>query len=75
MKPEKILVLEREVQNIYNVPAIYQTDVVLGWYLDGYTCIQVYEERKRAFLYFAAVSGLLVINSHGIAYVAGMKII
>lgn len=41
----------------------------------GIIGIEVYPERKRNFLYFAAVNGLLNINSDGEGYVCGMKIV
>lgn len=73
--PEKRKVLEKEFPNPYNTPNVYDVTSVLNWYLDGVNTIEVYPERKRVFLYFAAVNGLLVINSDGKAYVAGMLIV
>ena len=74
-KVEKIKILEKEFPNLYNTPTIYQVPDIIEWYLDGFNVIEVYPERKRTFLYFAAVNGLLTINSDGISYVAGMKIV
>ena len=74
-KVEKIKILEKEFPNLYNTPTTYQVPDIIEWYLDGFNVIEVYPERKRTFLYFAAVNGLLTINSDGISYVAGMKIV
>ena len=67
--------LEAEMPNLYNTPTVYEVPKIIEWYLDGFNVIDVYPERKRSFLYFAAVNGLLTITSEGDAYVAGMKIV
>lgn len=74
-KQTKTIILDKEFPNEYNTPTMYEVPTIIQWYLDGYNCISVYPERKRVFLYFAAVNGLLVINSDGESYVAGMKIV
>lgn len=72
---KKELILDEKVPNLHNIPAAYDVPVVIDWYIEGYTHILVYAERKRAFLYFAAVSGLLDIDDSGRAYVAGMQVL
>ena len=74
-KERKTIILEQKCPNVNNTPTLYEVPDVIQWYLDGFDCIEVYPERKRVFLYFAAASGLLNITSEGDAYVAGMKII
>ena len=74
-KEEKRKILEKEFPNPYNTPTCYLVPDIIEWYLDGFNIIEVYPERKRTFLYFAAANGMLTINSDGIAYVAGMRII
>ena len=74
-RKQKTIVLEQKCHNIYNTVYVYNVPDVIEWYLDGNTHIEVYPERKRVFMYFAAANGLLTITSDGDAYVAGMKII
>ena len=72
---KKTIILEKEFPNPYNTPTAYDVPATIQWFLDGINSIEVYPERKRVFLYFAAVNGLLTINSDGKSYVAGMLII
>lgn len=74
-KQQKTIVLEKECPNKYNTVSYYDTQMIVQWYLDGYTHIEVYPERKKVFIYFAVANNLLSINSDGDAYVLGMKII
>lgn len=75
MSDDKRIILEKEYPNPYNTPTIYDASIVIEWYLDGNKTIEVYPERKRVFLYFAAANGLLDINSDGKSYVAGMLVV
>ena len=74
-RQQKTIVLEKECPNKYNTANFYDTQMIVQWYLDGYTHIEVYPERKKVFIYFAVANNLLSINSDGDAYVLGMKII
>lgn len=74
-REEKTIVFEAKFPNRWNTASFYDVPEIIEWFLDGYTHIEVYPERKRIFLYFAAVNGLLTINSDGESYVAGMKVI
>jgi len=74
-KEPKRKILEVEFPNPYNGTTMYEVPTIIEWYLDGFNVIEVYPERKRVFLYFAAVNGLLTITSDGFAYVAGMKVV
>ena len=72
---KQLKILEKEFPNPYNVPTVYEVPIIIEWYLEGYNVITIYPERKRVFLYFAAVNGLLTITSDGNAFVAGMKVV
>ena len=74
-KEIKRLALEKECTNPTNTAIVYDVPIIIQWYLDGYDEIEVYPERKRAFLYFASANGLLHFTSEGDVYVAGMKVI
>lgn len=67
--------LEVAFPNPYSVPTVYDPAEIIQWYLDGFDEIEVYPDRKRTFLYFAAVNGLLTISSDGDPYVCGMKVV
>ena len=76
-KPQEVKrkVLEVAFPNPYSVPTAYDPAEIIQWYLDGFDEIEVYPDRKRVFLYFAAVNGLLTIDSDGHAHVCGMKVV